>query len=501
MTTAPDFDIVPPNAGALIESLRAFGYTPETAIADLVDNSVTAGARDIRIEFSWNGNESRIVIADDGHGMSCAELVNAMRAGSTSPREMRDPGDLGRFGLGLKTASFSQCRQMTVMSKAPKEEVGCRRWDLDEVVRSGEWRLLHGPTDWSAQLGADLASTPSGTVVVWETLDRLVEDAGPDDPSAQRHFYDVADRVSAHLSMIFHRYLSGNRLKISVNGRAVERWDPFLEGNSARQVLGMERITSSAGVVEVHPFVLPHRSKLTEDEFKLAGGSRGWNDLQGFFVYRNGRLLVAGDWLGLRFTKEEHYKLARIRVDIPNSADEDWQIDVRKSVAVPPAEIREVLNRIAKVTRERAVQVYRHRGKIVTRQAEKGITPLWRQRVRHGRISYEINREHDAVVDAIEDPAPRNVRTLLRLVEETVPVPLIAINTSERPEEHVGPLEQATPKVVAELAEDVYRSMRRRGLSGREAAKRVLLIDPFHLYPELVEVLESLQTKEKGVPT
>ena len=125
-----------------------------------------------------------------------------------------------------------------------------------------------------------------------------------------------------------------------INDRAVDQWDPFLEGNPARQVLGVERIHYAGGDVEVNPFVLPHRSKLTEEDFRLAGGARGWNDLQGFYVYRQERLLVAGDWLGLRFTKEEHYKLARIRVDIPNSTDEEWQIDVRKSVAIPPAEVR-----------------------------------------------------------------------------------------------------------------------------------------------------------------
>ncbi len=499
MTTAKEFDIVIPNAGALIESLRAFGYSPETAIADLVDNSVTAGAKDVQIEFSWSGSASRIVIADDGEGMSEVELVDAMRAGSTSPRQVRDPNDLGRFGLGLKTASFSQCRQLTVISKVTSSAVACRRWDLDEVVRSGEWRLLHSPTEWASELVDQRADSERGTTVVWEDLDRLVGDTETDDPAGQRNFLLVADRVAAHLSMIFHRYLSGSGLKISVNGIAVERWDPFLEGNSARQVLGMERIECSGGVIEVHPFVLPHRSKLTEADFSLGGGSRGWNDLQGFFVYRNSRLLVAGDWLGLRFTKEEHYKLARIRIDIPNSADEDWQIDVRKSVAVPPAEIREALNRIAKFTRERAVQVYRHRGKVLTKQSEKGITPLWQEKVRHGRISYEINRTHEGVAGALANPSIASLRAMLRLIEETVPVPLISINNAERPEDHIRPLEQSTPKAVAELAENVYRSLRVRGAVHREAVSRVLTTDPFHHYPELVEVLEAFEAKNKEI--
>lgn len=493
---AGDFDLVPPNAGALIESLRAFGYTPETAIADLVDNSITAGAKNIGITFAWNGSQSRIVVADDGGGMSEDALVNAMRTGSTSPRDERDPGDLGRFGLGLKTASFSQARHLIVLSKTITTGVACRRWDLDEVVRSGEWRLLKMPTASCAALTERLADQHSGTVVIWESLDRLIGDAEPGDAAAQRHFLETAERVTAHLSMTFHRYILRRRIRITVNDRPVPKWDPFLEGSAACQALGVEHIHAPGGDIEVHPYVLPHRSKLTELDFQLAGGTRGWNDLQGFFVYRNGRLLVAGDWLGLRFTKEEHYKLARIRIDIPNSADEQWQIDVRKSVAVPPPEIRDQLHRIAKITRERAVEVYRHRGKAIARQAARGVVPMWRERVQHGRISYEINKEHEAVAEALANPSKSTVTALIRLVEATVPVPLIAINNAERAEVHAAPLERLSSKVVADLAEDIYRSHVRRGMTHANAVRHVLTTDPFHLYPELNEVLNALNAKE-----
>jgi hypothetical protein len=495
MTTGEGFDLVQPNPGALIESLRAFGYSPETAVADLVDNSITAEARNIDITFSWSGSHSRVVIADDGRGMTMDQLVDAMRAGSTSPSETRAPSDLGRFGLGLKTASFSQGRVLTVLTKTVDTEVTVRRWDLDEVVKTGEWRLLHGATSWAESLVAPLAAMPSGTVVVWEDLDRLVGASDVEDLGAQRQFFDTADRVSSHLSMTFHRFLNRNRIKLRINNRPVDQWDPFLEGNPARQVLGVERIHYPGGDVEVNPFVLPHRSKLSEEDFRLAGGARGWNDLQGFYVYRQERLLVAGDWLGLRFTKEEHYKLARIRVDIPNSTDEEWQIDVRKSVAIPPAEIRLQLNRIAKFTRERAVEVYRHRGKVLTKRADQGITALWQERVKHGRISYQINRDHPVVATALDEPSARTVRLVLRLIEETVPVPLIAINNSERTEEHSSPLEDTTPKAAAHLAEEVYLAAVSRGMSHNGAKSLVMTTDPFHLYPELVEVLDTLESR------
>src|SRR2546428_7939377 len=137
-----EFDLVPPNAASLVESLRAFGYGLPTAIADLVDNAIFGKARNIWIEFFWDGEESAVCLTDDGCGMSEPELRDAMRAGSRNPLDDRDPRDLGRFGLGLKTASFSQCRRLTVRSKTKDGGAITRCWDLDCIGRTNDWRLL-----------------------------------------------------------------------------------------------------------------------------------------------------------------------------------------------------------------------------------------------------------------------------------------------------------------------------------------------------------------------
>ena len=129
-------------------------------------------------------------------------------------------------------------------------------------------------------------------------------------------------------------------------------------------------------------------------------GSREWNSRQGFYVYRNRRMLVAGDWLGLPFTKEEHYKLARIQVDIPNAMDQDWQIDVRKSRVRPPGVLRKDLERIANLTRKRAVEIYRHRGKIVARSRSAGHTFAWQRKVKNGTIFYCLDRKHPLISKA-----------------------------------------------------------------------------------------------------
>ena len=171
------FDVVNPDPGALIESLRSFGYSLEASVADIVDNSITAGARNIHIQFSWHGEQSTIAIMDDGCGMTEDKLVNAMRPGSRSPLEERDPADLGRFGLGLKTASFSQCRKLSVGSKAAGHEPGIRIWDLDYVNQCGEWRLKKlDPRGCDSTFSA-LNTSKSGTIVLWEQIDRLVKGA------------------------------------------------------------------------------------------------------------------------------------------------------------------------------------------------------------------------------------------------------------------------------------------------------------------------------------
>lgn len=162
----PDYDLVEPDASAMMESLRAFGYSTPAAVADLIDNSITAGARNVWINFHWNGSDSHVVMLDDGGGMTEEVLVLAMRAGSRSPLEDRNAADLGRFGLGLKTASFSQCRQLTVASKAKRHTQVTRRWDLDYVREHRQWRLLKAPAAGSADRLDALTGMAHGILVL-----------------------------------------------------------------------------------------------------------------------------------------------------------------------------------------------------------------------------------------------------------------------------------------------------------------------------------------------
>jgi hypothetical protein len=483
----------------MVEALRAFGYSTPTALADLVDNSIFAGASVIDIRFHWSGADSFISLLDNGCGMNEQELVDAMRPGSRNPLETRDEADLGRFGLGLKSASFSQCRRLTVASRRPEAGKTTRRWDLDYINQTSEWRLLKQASAGSDNRLEGLEQLRSGTVVLWEKMDRIVGDHTVEDSPARERFLDLAHQTEEYLGMIFHRFLEGtDRLTIRINGGRVESWNPFLERIPATQWLGEETLRFRGERISVQPFVLPHRSKIDRETHQAASGAGGWNARQGFYVYRNRRLLVAGDWLGLPFTKEEHYKLARIRIDIPNVMDQDWQIDVRKSRARPPGVLRKDLERIARLTRERAVAIYRHRGKVVARGHSAGRTFAWQRTVRHGKISYRVDREHPLVRRVLEVPQEyrRDLRSLLRLIEETLPAAAIAIDHSEHPDDQSSPFEVATEREVREVMRAVYRALLNSGLDGEEAKGRLAAMDDFRSYPELLASLDKSERED-----
>lgn len=484
-----EYDLAGPGATDLFESLRAFGYDLPTAIADVLDNSLTAGAKNIWIDLTWAGRNSRVTIRDDGRGMSETKLVEAMRPGSTSPVEDRDPNDLGRFGLGMKTASISQCRCLTVMTREVDSALAVRRWDLDYLsqVRSGEWRLLKGRSLLKPEDQKLLDRGNSGTVLFWDRLDTLVGNVDEDNDVAQRHFRERAEAVRDHLAMVFHRYLRGRHsVKIHLNGRPVEPWDPFLEDSGLSEALPSETLGVGSERFEVKGFILPHHSRISAEAHASAAGYNGWNAHQGFYIYRNRRLLVAGDWLGLGMQKEEHFKLARIRIDLPNSTDLSWQIDVKKSQAHPPAALRKDLRRIARAARSRASSIYRHRGKLVQRTLGDGGAFLWKHLTKHGKTFYKINRDHPLVATVLaeaEDKKP--IRALMSLIEQTVPAPLIVVNNAEAPDSLAQPFEGASAELRSAM-EAVFAALVSSGRSPLEAGEELIRMEPFDAYPEIV---------------
>lgn len=495
------YELAVPYASSLIESLRAFGYDLPTALADLIDNSIYADATEIWIEFLWDGENSTVTITDNGRGMNDKDLVEAMRPGSKNPLEDRDANDLGRFGLGLKTASFSQCRCLTVRSKVKNGNTATRCWDLAYVAKTNEWRLLDQSGIESDKFKR-LATLVSGTAVLWENMDHVVKGTDVKNEADHNIFLERIEQVREHLAMVFHRFMEGrNALKIRLNEKMIEPWDPFLTSEKATQVLAEESLQIFKDRIIVIPYVLPHISKMDKDRHEAASGIKGWNAHQGFYVYRNKRMLVHGDWLGLPFAKEEHFKLARILVDIPNSMDHEWDIDVRKSKARPPDALRPDLKRIAALTRRKASDIYRHRGKVVSRENSASHVFVWERKVKHGKTFYSVNRKHPLVAEILENSGElkKQINAMLRLLEETIPVTWIVMNNAEKPDQHSIPFEGQASAQVMEVMKQIYAALLRSGQSPVAALERLRNMDPFEHYPALLQVLtESIKDRENA---
>lgn len=362
-----------PGAKRLMESLRNLGYDSSTAIADLVDNSIAADASEVYIDIipqqdarmdmipEQKFHPAAIVIADNGNGMSREELHEAMRFGTLQEYSFRD---LGKYGLGMKTASLSQCRILTVSSKSksgngirPRRQ--CMRWDIDHVYKTNNWNLLV-PEDeelesWERKILDTSVSSENGTVIVWTNLDDPLSLLSSSDIRKRERFLaHLIEDVSSHLRMVFHRFMQGavtgrKKLNIYVCGDLLSPWDPFCRNESTREldilrvpIVSVEPDGSKLEeTLAISPFVLPREDEFsTPEAWKDASGPKNWNQQQGFYFYRNSRLLQAGGWSRLR-TPDEHTKLLRVAIDFPGELDRAFAINITKMRASIPAEVRE----------------------------------------------------------------------------------------------------------------------------------------------------------------
>lgn len=480
---------VPPHPSALVESLGALGYSLEAAVADLIDNSIAAGASRVVVSFEWNEGDPFAMILDDGRGMSAAGLVEAMRLGGGGPLAARGSSDLGRYGLGLKTASFSQCRRLTVGSRR-LDTLSVARWDLDVLAAgNGSWELLRGPARGSEDRLKELQTIEgSGTLVLWELLRTGAE-------SSLARFTEALERLERHLAMVFHRYIDGDqrRVNIVLNGGRVKAWDPFVAAHPATMPQRAARLRNVSSDVDVRGYVLPHRDRFRNvDEHDAAGGPDGWVAQQGFYIYRAGRLIVAGGWLGLggsrEWLRDETSQLARIRVDISNAGDTAWRIDVRKATARPPAALRESLTRIAADVRRAAREVYAHR----STRAPAGSGPsggLWRS-TNSRRYPYAVKRDHpavQAVLDAASDPSL--VEAMLLAIERSVPVPQLTAGARPEP---------AEAEEIVLAANALLRNLLTLGIDHEVALDRVATSEPFNQVPGIAARLRMENARTTG---
>jgi hypothetical protein len=424
------FVTVLPSARKLMESLRDIGYDLPSAIADLVDNSIDAGAENVEVTFVDDGAQSWVRIADDGMGMSSKELDEAMRYGS---QRSYSASALGHFGLGLKTGSLSQCRRLTVASRRRRNaRIVARSWDLDLVAERDSWDLDSPPkAELPPQLIEPLEGT-TGTVVLWENLDRILAFRNPDGAVTRRALSAMSSDVAAHLGMVFHRFITGEWsdgegfVNISVNGTPVTAWDPFArdEPNTMvlpRQTIELTREEGPTAKLTVQPYVLPTQTRFsTSEAHQIAAGPNRWNRQQGLYVYRRDRMIQSGGWNRIR-TLDEHAKLARVAVDLPTGHEELFSINVAKMSIVIPEAARAPLRTIASAVVQRAQSNYRDQMPGLEQKAEIGDVDRQREPdMSTGNVGPSIGGDWPLILrtvnDALRDDPDRRDDLLVRLV-------------------------------------------------------------------------------------
>lgn len=475
---------LPPDPECLIQSLRSIGYTLETALADLIDNSIAAGASEISIRFNWNRGKPWVALADNGTGMNREMLIKAMRFGSRSPKETRTANDLGRFGLGLKTASISQCRKLSVISWQ-EENISAFEWDLN-LFNEG-WKLHHASIDELNKNGFiesyRINHERSGTIVYWQNIDSLGGENGLAD--TEDGFSEAMVLASDHLSLIFHRFIApgpGKKgIRILFNEMPLEAHDPFNKKNNATQELPLQELPLGGASIKIQPYILPHRNKVPREEYEKHAGPKGYFNHQGFYVYRSDRLIIQGTWFRLR-KREEISKYIRIQIDIPNCLDEQWRLDVLKSTATPPPSVRENLKSIIGKIEDRGRQVYLSRGRRLKSKAEH---PFWNRKISHNKVEYTINREHPAVERAQTSQSHSALTSLLKLIESAFPYEMAytdCANGIERTE-----IEDDEDSSFYNAALNLAKLLREGADSDEAFLKDLLRIEPFNTSKHLQE--------------
>ena len=357
---------VSPNPRRLIEGLRDTGYEFNTAIADIIDNSIAAeaGLVSVNVKMDYRGSV-HVSIADNGHGMSREELVNAMRYGSD---QRPNPASLGKFGLGLKTASTAFCRKLSVTSQRNASgSLSEATWDLDHVSSAGLWELLLSdqPEKASVKHLELVAPDTSGTVVVWTNIDRLTKDyAHPGGAHAQKALAKIVDDLKAHVAMVYQRFLDHEddrapNTVIRINGEPILAWDPFCI--KASDVVGEKTVPVDTGARDhaqftVRAYILPRKEEFkSEREAKDAKIS---NERQGIYIYRENRLIHEADWLGM-FSKEPHGSLLRVEFSFDNKLDAGFHIDIKKSQIILNDDLWKWLKEFLTAPRREANSRYR----------------------------------------------------------------------------------------------------------------------------------------------
>jgi len=427
-----------PSAAPVIQALRAIGYTGNTAIADLVDNCIDAKATRIDIEFKFEYLNGYIMISDNGTGMDEDTLQQAMNIGSKDARSKRSYSELGRFGMGLKTASFSLGKRLSVLTRK-NGLINERSWDLDYVAKCNEWNLFSKVPNEIKELMTDQLKGEDGTVVVIDQLDRFMNIEKK--KISLKNYNAKVNRIRKHLDLVFHSIILNRGIKIYLNDNKIEGWDPFLKSHPSI-IEGEEMVLKNPGhKVIIKYYILPHPNNFNKLEYNSASDGKPWRERQGFYIYRENRLLYYGDWLNL-FPKDDSSQLARVRIDITNEADEDWQVDVKKSSLTLPESSKEFVQMIANRARDISKEIFYFRTQTSIKKGRiQGNLNTWENSGKNHGPKFIINKSHSIILDLLNEITSEQatkLNTLIKLIELGSPVNISAVpNTHDEETQEV----------------------------------------------------------------
>jgi hypothetical protein len=411
----------------MLAGLRSIGYEFETAVADIIDNCVAAQASHVDVFFDACCSEPFFAICDDGTGMSDSELDSAMDFGTYKDRSFTNPKDLGRFGLGLKTASLSQCRRFYVVTKKIGIVLGSC-WDLDHIIATKKWSLINlTDAEIAALPHVDyLSDKESGTIVIWENFDKI-RDSSSDLAST---LTSRANSSEDYCSLVFHRFY--NSIQISFNGHRVKKMDPFLDGFDNVVALNPEKVLYNGSTITIQAYRMPAASDLSQEEKDLIGGVDSLKSDQGLYLYRNNRLILWGKWLRLEH-KSLYTHLARVKVDIPATLDKEWSLDVKKSTAIIPDDIRKKMWAPINDGLEQSTRRVRYDGE---QEVSTGLERIWiRKMLPDKQVTYSLNQDYPVIANLYEvltSDQKHLLSSYLRDVENYIPTAKMRDDVSDQ---------------------------------------------------------------------
>lgn len=415
-----------------IATLKKIGYSFTTAVGDILDNSIAAQCTKIEFLFLPLPEGPRLLIVDDGFGMNDLELQESMVIGCKNPDDERRQGDLGRFGSGLKTASFSQADVLTVVSKTSNSKISAARWDTRLVQELNKWTLQIFESDDLDSLDYLNLIKPkdSGTIVCWDYLSCI--ETGEHSPDVQDQVAALCVELGLYVGKYFHRFLTGsNSIEMSINGKSIHCHDPFMRNIGGYEEGPSTSLRSKKGVISIYSHILPRFNQMTNDQIEIYGGNRYITQRQGLYIYRNKRLIIEGGWLGLAPAKEGT-NLARIQIDIPSGVDDEWQTDLKKSELKLPPKIKAMLKKIIGSPRRKSKRVHNYAGKS---ESENRFWQITENEI-EGTIQYKVNLDNtdlEEIRKGLDSSQTHLLTRFLHSISKNIPINHIYNTMSSAP--------------------------------------------------------------------